>query len=160
LIVLAIGIFLIGFYGSLMVAGATGSGLFYGLQPWVQESRPFGESLQRSMELIAFRFARNLLVWCLAALLVAAVGLTVMATVGTLLSLPLFLALGDESPVAQAVAVGAWLIGFMVVLPPLPIWMALLYQGNRAAHEGAELRAKVEAWSRESSVESPEPVGM
>jgi hypothetical protein len=158
----AIGIFVIGMYASMMLIGATGSGLFYGLQPWVQESRPFGESLQRSMELIAFRFARNLLVWCLAALLVAAVGLTVMATIGTLFSLPLFLALGEESPVAQAVAVGAWLIGFMVVLPPLPIWMALLYQRNRAAHEGAELRAKVEAWSRESArgcpTENPEPV--
>jgi hypothetical protein len=146
---IAAGIFLVGLYLSMMLIGATGSGLFYGLQPWVQEARPFGESLQLSMQLIIFRFGRNLLVWCLAALLTAAAGLTVMATIGTLLPLPLMFALGSESPVAQAVALGAWLIGFMVVLPPLPIWMALLYQRNRAAYEGADLRMQVEAWSRE-----------
>jgi hypothetical protein len=144
----AIGIFLIGMYVSMMLIGATGSGLFYGLQPWVQEQRPFGESLQRSMELITFRFGRNLLIWCLAALLVAAVGLTVMATFGTLLSLPLILMLGEESPAAQAVALGAWLIGFMLVLPPLPIWMALLYRQNQSTYEGKELAARIQEWSQ------------
>jgi hypothetical protein len=144
--IIAIGIVLIGFYASMMIIGATGSGLFYSLQPWVQESRPFGESLQRSLELIGFRLGRNLLVWCLAALLTAAAGLAVTATIGTLLPLPLLYALGDDSPIAQAVALGAWLIGFMVVLPPLPIWMALLYQRNRATREGSDLVEKVESW--------------
>jgi hypothetical protein len=36
----------------------------------------------------------------------------------------------------------------MLVLPPLPIWMALLYQRNSAAHDGADLRVKVDAWLR------------
>jgi hypothetical protein len=143
---LAIGIFLIGFYGSLMVAGATGSGLFYGLQPWVQESRPFGESLGRSLSLIGYRFWRNLAVWLLAALLVAAGGLTVMATIGTLLPLPLIYALGDEAPAVEAVAAGAWMLGLVAILPPLPIWMALLYRRNRAAYEGEDLTTKVREW--------------
>jgi hypothetical protein len=142
----AIGIFLLGFYASMMIVGATGSGLFYSLQPWVQESCSFGASLQRSLELIVFRCGRNLLVWCLAALLIAAAGLTVMATIGTLLPLPLLYALGAESPATQAAATCAWLIGLMLVLPPLPIWMALLYRRNRAAHDGEDLRAKVDAW--------------
>jgi hypothetical protein len=146
--VMAIGIFLLGFYASLMIVGATGSGLFYSLQPWVLESRSFGESLQRSLELIVFRFGRNLLVWCLAALLVAAAGLTVMATIGTLLPLPLLYALGEDAPATQAAALGAWLIGLMLVLPPLPIWMALLYRQNQAAYEGKELAARVQAWSQ------------
>ena len=47
-----------------------------------------------------------------------------------------------------AATIGAWLIGLMLVLPPLPIWMALLYQRNRAAHDGTDLRVKVEAWLR------------
>jgi len=143
---IAIGIFMVGFYTSLMIIGATGSGLFYSLQPWVQESRSFGESLQRSLELIVFRFGRNLLVWCLAALLIAAGGLAVMATIGMLLPLPLLYALGEESPATRAAATCAWLIGLMLVLPPLPIWMALLYRRNRALYEGADLQAKVEAW--------------
>jgi hypothetical protein len=146
LAVMAVGIFLVGFYASLMIIGATSSGLFYCLQPWVQESRSFGESLQRSLELITFRFGRNLMVWCLAALLVAAAGLTVMATIGILLPLPLLYTLGEEAPATRAATIGAWLIGLMLVLPPLPIWMALLYQRNSAAHDGIDLDAKVQAW--------------
>jgi hypothetical protein len=146
LAILAIGIFLGGFYASLMIIGATGSGLFYCLQPWVQESRSFGESVQRSLELITFRFGRNLMVWCLAALLIAAAGLTVMATIGILLPLPLLYVLGEEDPATRAATIGAWLIGLMLVLPPLPIWMALLYKRNSAAHDGVELRAKVDTW--------------
>lgn len=151
--IVLLGVFLLGFYGSLMVSGASGSGLFYGLQPWVQESRPFGASLQRSLDLIAYRFLQNLAVWLLAALLLAAGGLTVTATIGTLLPLPLIYALGAESPVARAISLGAWLIGLMVVLPPLPIWMALLYRRNRAAYEGEELAERVRVWSQCSSVE-------
>jgi hypothetical protein len=152
LALLAIGIFLLGFYTSLMIIGATGSGLFYSLQPWVQESRSFGESLQRSLELIAFRFGRNLLVWCLAALLIAAAGLTVMATIGMLLPLPLLYVLGEESPATRAATIGAWLIGLMLVLPPLPIWMALLYRQNQASFEGKELAAKIQVWSQEQII--------
>src|SRR5215212_1282220 len=145
--VLATGIFLGGFYASLMIIGATGSGLFYCLQPWVQESRSFGASVQRSLELIGFRFGRNLMVWCLAALLIAAAGLTVMATIGILLPLPLLYALGEEAPATRAATLGAWLIGLMLVLPPLPIWMALLYRQNQAAFEGKDLSARVQEWS-------------
>ena len=134
---------------TLIVGGATYSSMIYGLQPWVQESRTFGESLQRSFELIGYRFWRNLLAWGLAALLVAAAGLMVTVTIGLLLPLPLTFALGSESPVAQAVAASAWLIGFTLVLPPLPIWMALLYCRNRAAYEGADLEAKVIAWAQD-----------
>jgi hypothetical protein len=157
LAVLAVGIFLAGFYASLMIIGATGSGLFYCLQPWVQESRSFGESVQRSLELIVFHFGRNLIVWCLAALLIASAGLTVMATIGFLLPLPLLYALGEEAPATQAATLAAWLIGLMLVLPPLPIWMALLYQRNRAAHDGTELMVKVREWENAGvrSQESP-----
>ena len=145
---LFLGVVLIGFYASLMFAGATGGGLFYALQPWVHEARPFGATLARSMELIGYRFGRNLLVWLLAALLVAAGGMAVMATIGMLLPLPLAFALGEENPVVQAIAAVAWLLGLVVVVPPLPVWMALLYARNRVAYEGADLAAQVQAWSQ------------
>jgi len=139
--------FLFGVFGSLMISGASGCVLFYGLQPWVQEARPFGESLGRSLELIAYRIGRNLVVWCLAGLLIAAAGTTVTATIGTLLPMPLLFALGESSSIARAISLSAWLIGFMVILPPLPICMALLYQRNRAAYEGADLQATIQSWS-------------
>ncbi len=140
-------LFFIVFYAfALTISGATYSSLIYGLQPWIQESRPFGQSIQRSFDLIGYRFWRNALVWGLAAVLVAAVGVSVAMTIGLLLPLPLIYALGAESTVAQAVSASAWMIGFVVVLPPLPIWMALLYRRNRAAYEGADLNGQVQAW--------------
>jgi hypothetical protein len=151
--IILVATFLFGVFGSLMISGASGSVLFYGLQPWVHEARPFGESIARSLELIAYRIGRNLVVWCMAALLIAAAGTTVTATIGTLLPLPLLYALGEDSPVAQAISLSAWLIGFMVILPPLPIWMALLYQRNRAAQEGSDLQTKAQMWEQMSSNE-------
>jgi hypothetical protein len=148
------GVFIIlavfGVYALLLVAsGAVYSSLIYGLQPWVQEPRPFGEALQQSLNMLGYRFWRNLLVWGLTALLVAAVGVTVTATIGVILPLPLTYALGSDSTAAQAVSVGAWMLGFVVVLPPLPIWMVLLYRRNRAAREGSELDTAVQGWWRE-----------
>ncbi len=71
-------------------AGAVySSGVIYALQPWVQESQPFSETFQRSLEMVGYRFRRNLLIWGLTALLLAAVGLTVTVTIGLLLPLPL-----------------------------------------------------------------------
>ncbi len=149
------GIILVAVYAFTLIAGgAAYSSLIYALQPWVQESRPFGESLQRSIELISYRFWRNLLVWGLTALLVAAVGITVTATIGLLLPLPLTYALGSASPVVRAISVGAWLIGFVVVLPPLPIWMALFYRRNRAARDGGDLSARIAAWERTDATPS------
>jgi hypothetical protein len=137
-----------GVFASLMIVGAAGGGLFYGLQPWVQEARPFGETVRRSLALIIFRIGQSLLVWCLTALLVAAGGLAVTATIGTLVPLPVAFLIGEESPAAQAIALGAWLIGLVVVLPPLPIWMALLYRRNRDAYEGADLQARITEWNQ------------
>jgi hypothetical protein len=143
---------IVGAYALLLVAGgAAYSSLIYALQPWVQEVRPFGEALQRSLELVTYRFWRNLLAWGLTALLLAAMGLTITTTIGSLLPLPLAFALGGESLVAQAIGVSAWVLGFVVVLPPLPIWMALLYRRNSAARDGADLNAAVQRWWQEHS---------
>jgi hypothetical protein len=148
---------IVGAYALLLVAGgAAYSSLIYALQPWVQEVRPFGEALQRSLELVTYRFWRNVLAWGLTALLLAAMGLTITTTIGSLLPLPLAFALGGESLVAQAIGVSAWVLGFVVVLPPLPIWMALLYRRNRAARDGSNLDAAVQGWWRER-FDEPEP---
>jgi hypothetical protein len=142
-----LGILLAGVYAlGLVIGGATYSSLIYALQPWVQEAGSFGESFQRSFALLGYHFRRSMLVWGLTALLVAAAGVTVTATVGLILPLPLALALGDQSPIAQALSVVAWLLGLMIVLPPLPIWMALFYRRNRAARDGADLDAAVQVW--------------
>lgn len=146
----AVALILVGVYVFvLIVGGATYSSVIYALQPWVQESGSFGVSIQRSFDLIGYRFWRNLATWGLAAVLVVAVGAIVMCTIGVLLPLPLSFALGAEVPLVQAISVGAWVMGLVLVLPPLPIWMALLYQRNQAVRDGVALGARIQDWCRD-----------
>ncbi len=57
-------VLLVGYvFFALVAAGAVYSSLIYALQPWVQESQPFGETFQRSLDMIVYRFWRNLLIW-------------------------------------------------------------------------------------------------
>lgn len=140
------------FYGlSLVLSGATGSALVYGLQPFVQAQVPLGTAIQRSIDLVFYRFARNLLAFVLASAIFGATAIAVSVAIGTLLPLPLLLALGEESPIAQGVSVSAWLLGLIVVLPPLPIWMALLYQRNLAAWQGNDLAERIASIQPETS---------
>lgn len=133
----------------LAIGGATYSSLIYALQPWAQEKRPFGDSIQLSFDMIGYRFGRNLLAWVLSALLITAAGLAVTVAIGVVLPLPLSFVFGGESPITVALSAAAWLLGLCVALPPLPIWMALLYRRNRAARAGTDLDAKIQAWQQQ-----------
>lgn len=129
------------------LSGGSLSSIVYAIQPWVQSQEPFGQALQHSIDMLTYRFWHNVLTWCLAGLILTGVGLSVVVTVGVLLPLPLAFVLGAESTLVQAVSVCAWALGAVVMLPPLPIWMALLYRRNRARYQGLELGGQVQAWA-------------
>lgn len=148
-IVLVALLFAVIYAASLFISGAVYGGLIYGLQPWAQDKASFGVALQRGFELMFYRFWRNLVTWGLSALILTAVGLAVTITIGTVLPLPLAWAFGGETPVVQAITAAIWLVGFVLVLPPLPIWMAMLYRRNRAAREGYDLQVMVDRWWNE-----------
>ena len=132
------------FYGlSLVVSGATFAALAYAIQPFAVEGRPFGEAIQRSFDLLGYRFGRNLLAFLLASAVFGATAIAVTIAVGVLLPLPLAYALGADSLVAQGVSAGAWLLGLMLVVPPLPIWMALWFRRNAALRDGTDLDARI-----------------
>jgi hypothetical protein len=138
------------FYGlSLVVSGATYAALAYALQPFALEALPFGDALQRSFDMIGYRFGRNLLAFVLGSAVFGATAIAVTVAVGVLLPLPLLLALGAESPLAQGVSVAAWALGLVVVVPPLPIWMALWYRRNAALRDGADLGVRIEQMIQE-----------
>lgn len=130
----------------IFVSGAMYGGMIYGLQPWAHDHAGFGASIQRSIEMLFYRFWRNVGVWGMAAVLLLAAGTVTAIAIGVIVPLPLGMAIGFESPLTQATTVVAWLAGFMLALPPLPIWMAMLYRRSRAAREGEELQAKIAAW--------------
>ena len=131
---------------AFIIGGISYSSMFYALQPWFIERLRFSEAIERSVDLIIFRFRSNLVAWGLSAIVVFAVGLSVSLAVGVIIPLPALLLIGSESTVAQAVASVSWLLGLALVLPPWFIWMALLYRRNMAARSGADLARRVEAW--------------
>jgi hypothetical protein len=142
-----IGVIFGGLYLLVLVVGGSGySSLIYALQPWALERLRFGEAIQRSLDMIGYRFRLNLLVWGLAAVLLTATGISVAIVIGLLIQIPTLWLLGQESTLAQAIIVAAWLAALVVILPLLPIWMALLYRRNLATREGNDLAARVTHW--------------
>jgi hypothetical protein len=137
---------------SLLISGAVYCSLIYGLQPFIQHPINFGQAVQHSINLITYRFGFNLLAFFLTSMLFSATALVITIAIGSLLPLPLLLALGQHSPVAQGVSIFAWIVGLIVVLPPLPIWMTLLYQRNHAAREGSDLVARIAATTQEGAL--------
>jgi hypothetical protein len=140
--IIGIGTMLI-YGGSFVVSGATFCSLIFSLQPFSQEQLPFGASIQRSLDLTTYRLGQNILAWLCASLVFGAIAIAVTVAIGALLPLPLLLALGEDSLVTQGVSAAAWLIGLTLALPPLPIWMALLYQRRVAMRDGADLGARI-----------------
>lgn len=140
------------FYGlSLVLGGATYSGLVYGLQPFVQDRLSLGRALQHSIDLLFYRFGYNLLAFLLASFIFGATAVVVTVAIGVLVPLPLIFALGEDSIIAQGVSASAWILGLIMVVPPMPIWMALLYQQNLALWQGRDLAERIAVAGRQVS---------
>lgn len=131
-------------YGLLLAFnGATYSSVIYAIQPFVQHHMSFGSTLKQSRELILYRFGQNLLGFMLSSIIFAAVAISATIAIGALFPLPLIWILGGDSPIAQIGSGIAWLVAFILVLPPLPISMALLYQNNLKKYDGTTLEARI-----------------
>jgi hypothetical protein len=135
--------------GSFVISGATFCSLIFSLQPFSQEQLRFGASIQRSLDLTTYRLGQNIIAWLCASLVFGAIAIAVTIAIGAILPLPLLLALGEDALITQGVSAAAWLIGLILAVPPLPIWMALLYQRRSAARDGADLAGRIERLERE-----------
>jgi hypothetical protein len=149
LVILTLALFYI---AGLLLSGATYSSVIYALQPFVQHTGSSGQLVRLSYELLTYRFRFNLLAFLITSSIFSAISLAVSVAIGVLVPLPLFLALGDNSPIAQGVSMFAWFFGFVVVVPPMPIWMTLLYQRNYASRTGSDLESRIAALSTEQTV--------
>jgi hypothetical protein len=140
-------------YGvSLVLSGATYSSLIFSLQPFVQGKLRMGEALQYSLDMTFYRFGANLLAYLCASLIFGALAFGSTLAIGALVPLPLLFLLGSESPAAQAISATALLAGLTLALPPLPIWMALLYTRRMAEREGDDLAQRIAAFAGSESI--------
>lgn len=130
---------------NLMITGIVYGSLIYGLQPFVQHRVNLGQNIELSVNLIFYRFWANVLTFSVSSLIFGATAVATTTAIVVLLPLPLSLVLGEDAPLVQGISVCAWIIGLIVVLPPMPIWMALLYQRNYRAREGLDLATRIDA---------------
>lgn len=128
---------------SLVLSGATYSSLVFSIQPFMHEKLRLGDAVQRSFDLLFYRFGQNLLGFLCASLVFGALTLSVTIAIGLLLPLPLLITMGQESPFVQGISASAWLAGGIVAMPALPIWMALLYKQRLAEHTGSDLAERI-----------------
>ncbi|WP_129631776.1 hypothetical protein [Candidatus Oscillochloris fontis] len=131
-------------YGlGLVVSGATVGSLIFSLQPFVQGDLGMKEALRRSMDLLFYRLGSNLLIYLCASLIFGTLALCVTVAVGVLLPMPLLFLFGSESVLGQVLSVVVVVLALTLALPPLPIWMALLYQRRMVEREGADLAERI-----------------
>ena len=135
------------FLSVLLVSGAAIATQAYSVQAFALEQRPIGASMSRSLDLLTFRFGRNLLVFLGAGAIVSTL---LIAYAGTLLGggLGLIQLLDlDLSPLTTSVLQTLVSTATQVLLlPPLPIWMALLHRALAQERDGNDLVAEIEVW--------------
>ena len=132
---------------TLLLTSATFATLAYAVQAFALEDRPVGNAISRSIDLLLFRFGRNLLMFVgagaiIGTLLIAYAGTILAGGAGILRRLDV-----EPSPiVAQALSSAATTATWVLLLPPLPIWMAMLHRALAEERDGTELLAAVEQW--------------
>ena len=132
---------------TLLLTSATFATLAYAVQAFALEDRPVGSAISRSIDLLLFRFGRNLLMFVgagaiIGTLLIAYAGTILAGGAGILRRLDV-----EPSPiVAQALSSAATTATWVLLLPPLPIWMAMLHRALAEERDGTELLAAVEQW--------------
>ncbi len=140
-------IFSLVFLSTLLLTSAMFASLAYGVQAFALEQRPIGQTISRSLDLLLFRFGRNLLIFVgagaiIGTLLVAYAGAILAGGAGLLQLLEI-----ELSPVAlQSLQSAVGTFSWVLLLPPLPIWMAMLHRSLAMERDAPDLVAAVEQW--------------
>lgn len=133
--------FWLGGFGLLVIIGGMPlASIAFGLQPWFQDERPAAAPLKRSTQVWRDGDAEGM--YFVAALAVLCLGAVITLSLSVLFALPFqnlsapFLTRGTLSLLVAAI----------LVLPLLPIWMALLYRKLSADVDGGELGSRIASW--------------
>lgn len=139
---------------SAAISGAAAAALFHALQPWALEDIPGGQLFGRGVDTTTHRIGYNLIVWLLTGTVYAIMIAIAMVSIGIFAVIPLVDTL-STSLLNQAIVAVAWLIGFILVVPLMPIWMTLLYTRKHNARAGGDLGLRVARWR--ATLDQPGP---
>lgn len=131
----------------IVLAGATMASQVYAVQAFALERQTFSATLTRSIDILTYRFGRNLLVFLGA----GAISSTLVASyTGTLLAggafLLQFLDIELSLTATQTLQILLTTFTGVLLLPPLPIWMAMLHRKVSTERDGADLVTEVQHW--------------
>jgi hypothetical protein len=127
----------------LLTFGAVFASQIYAVQAFALERQPFSSALGRSVDLLTYRFGRNMLMFMCAG---AISGTLSLSYLGTLIGLITWVSL-DQSPALRDAATSTvTTLSQVVLLPPLPIWMALLHGRLAQERDAPDLRAAIQQW--------------
>ncbi|KAB8144378.1 hypothetical protein F8S13_05755 [Chloroflexia bacterium SDU3-3] len=145
MVVLVAALYMVGIF----MSGASLGGMIYGLQAWAYGYRSLGMAIQNGINMIAYRFIKNVGIWGCAAIVMLGAGTAITTLLTIVLPIPVAMLLGEDSILTNSLVAATWLMGSLLVLPPMPIWMALLYRSNLTLREGADLQGRVDTWWRQ-----------
>ncbi len=134
-------LFWLGGFGLLVIiVGMPLANIAFGLQPWFQDERPTLAARKRGSEV--WRDGDEDGMYFVAALAVVCLGTVIAVSLVVLLALPA----GVRWEHAAARGTAGAVVAAVLVLPLLPIWMALLYRKLAADVDGGELGSRIAAW--------------
>jgi hypothetical protein len=142
-------IFSLIFLSTLLLSSAVFVIMAYSVQAFALERRSIASSMSRSLDLLLFHFGRNLLVFIgagaiIGTLLVAYSGTIFAGGAGLLELLDIQLAPITRDALISAVGTATW----VVLLPPLPIWMSMLHRALAKERDADDLVAAVAQWRK------------
>ncbi len=140
-------IFSLIFLSTLLLTSASFASMAYAVQAFALEDRPIRSTISRSLDLLFFRLGRNLLVFIgagaiIGTLLMAYLGTILVGGAGLLRLLDVQLSPIATQALSSAVATATWVL----LLPPLPIWMAMLHRSLANERDGVDIVAAAEQW--------------
>lgn len=140
----------------VLILGAMLASQVYAVQAFALERRPFSASISRSIDLLTYRLGRNLLAFIGAGAISGTLSLAYLGTLlaggqGLLSWLDIELSLVAQQALTTAVTTASQVL----LLPPLPIWMAMLHRALAAERDVPELQNAIADW-RATVVETKE----
>lgn len=141
---------------TVLVFGAMLASQVYAVQAFALERRSFSASLSRSIDLLTYRLGRNMLAFIGAG---AISGTLSLAYLGTLLAggQGVLTSLGIElsTVTTQALTTAVTTASQVLLLPPLPIWMAMIHRALATERDAPELQTAINDW-RATIIEAKE----
>ncbi len=137
-------------FAYILLFSAVAMSTIYAVQAFALETESFGASITRLNDFLFYRLRRNLLCFIIGGAIFTTV---ITAYTGTIsfgiaqlaqafFRQPLFF----QGIAGQAILTATGALSAVLLLPPMPIWMALLYLRIKVEREGSALEQRITTW--------------